>query len=45
LALKRIVDGDETLRISLDYAEQFLGGAIEEALEEYSPTQISRLVF
>jgi hypothetical protein len=44
-ALRRLIDGEETLRISLDYAEQRLAAPIDEPLEEYSPTHISRLVF
>jgi hypothetical protein len=33
------------LRISLDFSEEYLSSNNEEALEEYTPIQISRLIF
>jgi hypothetical protein len=44
-ALKSLISGEETMRITLDFCEEFFKKPMEESLEEYSPIHISRLIF
>jgi hypothetical protein len=40
-----MIKSEERMEILLHFAEEFLRSGNMEALAEYSPTQISRLVF
>lgn len=44
-ALKHLIRSDEQLQIRLRYIWEWLKRGETEGLAEYSPTQISRLVF